>query len=829
MSTTSEMIAYTTRMDTRDTRSANATKFLEELSSHNCFELIPDDRPVKLYYDVDIKKSVDDGPTLLEEAPRLLDGLLQCFETYFGEKYDASQIGITTSHSASFIPYTKTEPISKVSFGFIFNNIISLKCHQKRIVNHLNKFALECIDSEDLQVFYTNGDNTEVFDSAPYSNGMQKIRCLHSSKPDERRPKKLLRGTTQQCIITAFIPNDAHLIAMEEPSRTTPEFTPEMNSDTNQFIFKYAIEKGLLTRYAQSGQYKNWIKVGWIIKNTFNDCNLWHVFSALGNKEYDKEKCNDVWDNMERKGGVKMGTLIHLMRQTDEKNNTSFVKEMFQQLKPKKSISLSQVLDPYASSLIISKTLKNTLVLCKEKWFMLTESQLWKQQNEPSYYIIREFHTYLDAVKEGIDKQIAQSEGEAKEKLLNVLKEWLKTYTLISKPGYLSVLTKNLRAQLADDSFENKLDNNPGKLAFKNGIVDLETKHFEKGIHWNDFITQTIPYDYIPADTSYIKSVLKPTLNNNDDHLDYYLSVVGYSLIGLPQLEKSAYFIIDKTNGGKGDNGKSFCFELFRKLLPNYIQRSKSSLLDSKNTKIHKQLATMKGARLVFLEEMPREKLINTDLLKELADGHAIENEVMFGTTELINIMFKLFALSNHTPKIDPKEQAIYNRYKQISFGSHFDRTGERKVADPENLKFIADPKLEATLLRDHRNEIFSLLVEYANLYYTRKGLPAIPEQFQKDTRETKQRNDVFATWFDENCIIEEGARIPLDLIIRETDMGKKEVKEAMALKGFKYDSQLKKMGNDTFGNQYRGGFEGVKYLTQTTDEYSEYIEIEED
>ena len=45
-----------------------------------------------------------------------------------------------------------------------------------------------------------------------------------------------------------------------------------------------------------------------------------------------------------------------------------------------------------------------------------------------------------------------------------------------------------------------------------------------------------------------------------------------------------------------------------------------------------------------------------------------------------------MFVLSNHIPKIDPKETAVYNRYKQISFNSHFDRTGEREEEDPENL-----------------------------------------------------------------------------------------------------------------------------------------------
>ena len=36
-----------------------------------------------------------------------------------------------------------------------------------------------------------------------------------------------------------------------------------------------------------------------------------------------------------------------------------------------------------------------------------------------------------------------------------------------------------------------------------------------------------------------------------------------------------------------------------------------------------------------------------TEVLKEIGDGKNIKNEIMFGTDELINIMFKLFFLSN--------------------------------------------------------------------------------------------------------------------------------------------------------------------------------------
>ena len=144
----------------------------------------------------------------------------------------------------------------------------------------------------------------------------------------------------------------------------------------------------------------------------------------------------------------------------------------------------------------------------------------------------------------------------------------MKAYKDISCSSYLTVLCKYLKPQLTDDTFATKLDNNKGKLAFKNGILDLETKQFREGILWSDFITDTIQYDYIPSKTDFIKTVLLKILNNNQEHLEYYLSLIGYSFIGDPDLEKSIYFMIDKTECGKGDNGKTFFFDILNSLMP---------------------------------------------------------------------------------------------------------------------------------------------------------------------------------------------------------------------------------------------------------------------
>jgi hypothetical protein len=93
-----------------------------------------------------------------------------------------------------------------------------------------------------------------------------------------------------------------------------------------------------------------------------------------------------------------------------------------------------------------------------------------------------------------------------------------------------------------------------------------------------------------------------------------------------------------------------------------------------------------------------------------------MKQEVMYGTSELLNILFKLFVLSNNKPSISAEEVAVYNRYKQISYGSHFDRTGERTEEDPTNLLFIADTTLGDKIKEEYFNEVFYLIIEYAKI-----------------------------------------------------------------------------------------------------------------
>ena len=560
-----------------------------------------------------------------------------------------------------------------------------------------------------------------------------------------------------------------------------------------------------------------WLRICACIKYLGLSNDDWIKFGKSNNLNWDGEK-QKLFDYVNTDKDLND---IYYLQQLAKKCNPEKYKEWLKKWNVY-SITANEVNDPYEASQKICKTLKHTLRLCKETWYMLTDNQLWKTQKEPSFYIVKEMHKYLDPTRESLNTKISYSDGEEKKKYVEQLESWLKLYNFVSKIGYVTTITKYLKTLLVDDKFSEMLDCNKGKLAFKNGIMDLETKTFRKGIRWDDFITDTIPYDYKQVENcEFVKGVLKQILNNDETHLEYHLSVFGASFIGCPELLKTVFFHIDKTEGGRGDNGKSFWFDILHSLMPNYVYKSKSSFLDSKNQKVHKQISQLKGKRLFYLEEMPKKQDTNYTLFKEIGDGKNIENEVMFGTCENIIILCILHAISNHIPDIDAREEACYNRYRQISYNSHFDRTGTRKEIDPEKLEFIADPELSDTIKKNHYDEVFNLIIDYAHKFYiNNKKLPEIPEQFKKDAKETKESNDKFGCWFRENMKKGEKLRTPLKLICYLSKYSEKDIKDEMKRMGFKYNKDLYEMGLDSrTGKSYRGGYEGVGVIDESPEE----------
>ena len=67
---------------------------------------------------------------------------------------------------------------------------------------------------------------------------------------------------------------------------------------------------------------------------------------------------------------------------------------------------------------------------------------------------------------------------------------YAKAYNDVDKSGFYSMITKHLKTILFDSEFYHKLDNNPYKIAFQDGIYDMRENKFNKGYSDYDYITK---------------------------------------------------------------------------------------------------------------------------------------------------------------------------------------------------------------------------------------------------------------------------------------------------------------------------------------------------
>ena len=125
-------------------------------------------------------------------------------------------------------------------------------------------------------------------------------------------------------------------------------------------------------------------------------------------------------------------------------------------------------------------------------------------------------------------------------------------------------------------------------------------------------------------------------------------------------------------------------------------------------------------------------------MLKEYADEKTIEIEIMYGTTEKVIISSKLFFCSNPTPNFKT-EGGIENRYKQLSFNSHFHTDYIEDNFD--TLQFKLDNTLQDKLKHNLNHALISLLIEYGHKY-TKTNEIDIPKDFLENQKDTLESND---------------------------------------------------------------------------------------
>jgi hypothetical protein len=307
-------------------------------------------------------------------------------------------------------------------------------------------------------------------------------------------------------------------------------------------------------------------------------------------------------------------------------------------------------------------------------WLKITKSKIvcthtqdyifYKYNEEYSLYEVINFNDYTNIVKNELGDYIKLMSKTNNHFQLDNLNNRCLNYASSQK------IAKTSASMLYNSTFLTKLDSNIDEFHFLNGYIDLRTGEFKKRTS-ECFISKCNKYNYLENDNKdvikamkFLNEKIKNICNDNDDIFEFSNAFFGYCLTGDVSLQTCLFSI-----GIKASNGKSTMAEMFSKSFSTYSYKMNRASLETGQTKIHKDLARCKGIRFCYIEEL--EKKINTSVFKDLVGTKTISNEIMFGTTETINLNFKLNILSNYLFNANT-DKGVIRRGAMIEYTNEF-------------------------------------------------------------------------------------------------------------------------------------------------------------
>ena len=348
------------------------------------------------------------------------------------------------------------------------------------------------------------------------------------------------------------------------------------------------------------------------------------------------------------------------------------------------------------------------------------------------------------------DAELDQSD---KDEALNELKKVIKQVNTATKNIETTTFIKNILEQIISRSIlskeeQEKLQRLDNHLNFRNGKLDLKTMQFSERSE-ADFVTEYLNYDFQIKPNKVVKSevveVLKKICNSDDDDFDFITNFLAYCITSETKEQKYLNVV-----GPSASNGKSTIIKLMEEALSIYIFKAKKDLFSEAYSKGHKYFAQTKNKRIVYIEELDKKK-VDADLIKDVVDGNQINNEVLFATTEKIDINFKLMFLSNNLMNFDA-DSGIKRRLIHFEFRNKF---VAQQDLEKERLNhkigkvFALDNSLVSKFHNndDYKNALIHILIKKAKQYFD-IGL-TIPDKYVEIAKEICEENDKFKNFFE--------------------------------------------------------------------------------
>jgi len=732
----------------------------------NFYEILLDDKPVKLFYDIDISPALD-NMELLDQLVRevMAITIISLKELYGVNDLDVQDFAVLDSSGEV---NTTTGITTKTSVHIVlvnkvrFKNIQNMKDYVTFVFSDQAGYLKDKIDLHvDKGVYRRRGS----------------LRIPGSTKRGQNRHLVIItpQFTELDCMLTYTQSDSDDIQILEKPlkrnnKRKEDQIIRSMQTRiaaqqiTNNDIFQKVVD-ALPDHLAT--EYYTWISVGINLSMAGADEMYWHQFSKKCVREYNYELAHNKWMSFAEYG---TGSLAGLFRLLKTHGREDIAQEM--------TTHTVRFMGKYNNDIAFSlaRMFGDDHIYSKGSWYFF-DGNKWiidENQTHISRTIMTKFHNKLNQELKNIDTFISNvpsdhpqyHEETARMKNLITIKD--KTQS-----GRINNDWHTLNVAFEQPFFADHLDSihfTKDLIAFDNGVYDLKSNLFRQSTR-DDKISKTTRYNYChpyeidPNDDAALTELLRQIFP--DDHIyNYMMCFLGSCLSGAVH-DELIHFWTGLSNKQTGSNGKSTFVTLLLKVFGDYGATGHSSIITSKResaSSTNSALMSLKGKRLVTFQEIDNETMINMPVIKSITGNDEVTGRQLYQQQETFLPQWKLIVCANKLPPVSSDDGGTQRRLRNIPFESKFvaDITHER-WRGMLNI-FPIDTSLKMRLDR-YRMPLMNRLIAGYNEYKRLNTLPLCPKIIIHTETYLLENNMVYH-FIKNNIVPKEGEYVKLKQIV---------------------------------------------------------------
>ncbi len=354
------------------------------------------------------------------------------------------------------------------------------------------------------------------------------------------------------------------------------------------------------------------------------------------------------------------------------------------------------------------------------------------------------------ATARSIEREAARIEDEAKRDAMRKFAKLSTDRTRRQK------MLEDARSEDGMIILPTQLDLDLFALNVLNGTIDLKTGQLRPHSP-DDLISQLAPVVFDPKATCPLfEEFIGQVFGGDAAMIDCVQRALGSALAG---------DIIDQTTFllyGGGANGKSTLLQTIARILGSYAHETPpETFLERKNERIATDIADLLGVRLALTSESARGQKFDEAKMKRGSGGERLTGERKFEHPFSFYPQYKLFFVTNHLPRIEGTEDAVWRRLMTVHFKARF-WSREKGERGPEHLR--ADKGMLQKLKAEYPG-ILNWLVDGC-LRWQKEGL-LWPDEVLADLDAYREEMDELRGFIEDCCTLSPRAETPSKSLYR--------------------------------------------------------------